>query len=191
MELLLIPGEGRDSNEEWLLDIHHRLITRPDGSFTWGTSKRMPYRHWSQPGAEFNPQYELSRLRDHLGQHGRTPYFVFAKSAGSVLFLQALADGAPKPVGAVFAGLPLPQDGSSEMYKMFDIGKLLRGYSVPTIIIQNETERFRRPEDLRASLAAWGVTSCEVATGTDPVHTYSVDTVVHHVLAQVERVAPR
>lgn len=191
MELLLIPGEGRDSNEQWLKEITNRLAQPSD--YPFGRITTIPYVHWSMEGEEFNPLHELHRLQDFLVRRNDDdpPYFVFAKSAGSVLFLQAIADGAPKPVGAVFAGLPLPQDGSSEMYKMFDIGRLLRGYSVPTVIIQNETERFRRPDILRASLAAWGVTSCEVATGTDPGHTYSVDTVVHHVLAQAERVAPR
>ena len=191
MHLLLIPGEGKDSNEKWLEEIDRSLFRASD-LFT--ESYRMGWRHWSQGGA-FDSRHELSQLQDYLPwllSDGK--YFVFAKSAGSVLFLQALANGAPKPVGAVLAGVPLSQMQTATKYDLFDVRALLMRYNalqVPTAIIQNETERFRRPDELRSSLAEWGVTSCEVVNGTDPGHSYSVDTVVHHVLAQAELVIRR
>ncbi|MDO8642396.1 MAG: hypothetical protein Q7R76_02275 [Candidatus Woesearchaeota archaeon] len=192
MNLLLIPGEGKDSNEQWLGDIEQKLLHHPNSPFQLQRhSTRLSYAHWYHDDQEFDPQRELFQLRLKLDTYGSRYYFVFAKSAGSVLFLQALADGAPKPVGAVFAGVPLPQDPASSMYKQYDVGELLKRHTVPTVIIQNADERFRKPVHLCASLAKWGATSCEVVVGTDPGHSYSVDTVVHHVLKQVETVMPR
>ena len=192
MHLLLIPGEGKDSNEKWLEEIDRSLFRASD-LFT--ESYRMGWRHWSQGGGTFDPRHELQQLQDYIPRlFIGSQYIVFAKSAGSVLFLQALANGAPKPVGAVFTGLPLPQTQTATKYDVFDVRALLMRYNalqVPTAIIQNETERFRRPDELRSSLAEWGVTSCEVVNGTDPGHSYSVDTVVHHVLAQAGRVMRR
>lgn len=194
MDILLLPGNGRDSNKQWIQDVSNAVSE----SGLFKNVRTIRYKHWQLPGdAEMEDvDYELAKVRQAVDDTTLvgSEYVVFAKSAGSTLYLRALREGARRPLAAVLVGIPMISAHNPTYAPVLGEGgfpAVLRGYSIPTIIIQNETERFRRPEDLRASLAAWGVASCEVATGTDPVHTYSVDTVVRYVRAQAERVAPR
>lgn len=193
MDMLLIPGNGRNSNQQWIQDVSDAVSE--SGFFK--NVRAIRYKHWQLPGdAEMEDvNHELAKVRqavDDVADGG--DYIVFAKSAGSTLYLRALHEGARRPLAAVLVGIPMKSVHNPTYASVLGEGgfpAVLTRYTVPTIIIQNESERFIRPDGLRTFLKQQGVTSCEVVTGTDPGHTYSVDVVVHHVLAQAERVVPR
>ncbi len=177
MDILLLPGNGKDSNQQWIQDVSDAV------SDLFQRVHAISYKHWKLPGdAEMEDvDHELAKVRSAVDDIViEDEYVVFAKSVGSAVYLRALSEGMRRPRAAVLVGIPMRSAENPTFAKVLGeagFPAVLRGYDVPTTIIQNNSERFIKPEGLRAFLTQRGVTCCEVRNGTDSGHTYTLPVV--------------
>jgi hypothetical protein len=128
-ELILLPGNGK-YNEEWIEKVESHL------NDLFSSTHIQRYRHWDKNRGNIDLEYELSVLNRHVGLPG--DLFVFAKSMGSVLTMEAINREIFRPKGAVFCGLPVlwaREHGIS-------IDEIAQDYSLPTTFVQNSDDPY-------------------------------------------------
>lgn len=129
MNLLLLPGNN-PRHREWLLQVEQEL------SPLFNRTLRHEYRHWQTGEPEIDLAYESSQLIDKTVD--LEPYIIFAKSAGTLLSLQAMEQGILQPTACLFAGIPLPM---TEQYGL-PLERWLQTVTVPVHIMQNSADPF-------------------------------------------------
>lgn len=166
MKAIVLGGESKQSNEQWTQELGEALKPQFDETIV------INYQHWNS-SEDFNFAEEKEKL-ERIIRETATPYAIIAKSAGSALSIALIQEKRAKPVYCVFAGIPLREDGTSK----YGLETALMGYNIPTIILQNLTERFMRPEKLCLTLARLRVKSCDIVAGQGNEHIYSITQIV-------------
>ncbi|MFW5853260.1 MAG: alpha/beta family hydrolase [Patescibacteria group bacterium] len=126
MNLVILPGNSLN-NKEWATLVSKSFIS--DFNYIYKQS----YDHWKS-GEEFiNLDKEIEKLIENIPE---PPFFVLAKSAGSILTVKAIIEGKLKPEKCVFLGFPLNWVRENN----FPLDYWLEDYSVPTLIIQKTND---------------------------------------------------
>jgi hypothetical protein len=96
------------------------------------------YEHWETGEQWINLVREEERLRQHVAALPTgTAVYVFAKSIGSILAVNAIAHGVLTPVGSAFFGMPL--DFAVPEVWQGDPGPLA-SLVAPTIVFHNDAD---------------------------------------------------
>lgn len=159
MNALLLGGNSQH-NQEWIHKVgtilspeFHKLLIHD-------------YSHWDGQGGFIDFDLELLRLSAII--EGAVPYIVFAKSVGSILTLKAISKGILKPVGCIFAGLPIKLAEEDKI----PLPDLLRDNPVKTLFIQNTNDPLASFSKLVKYLRTAGATNYQALELEGNAHSY-------------------
>lgn len=169
MNAIILPGESKQSNKQWVKNLGRALQSQFEETTV------IDYDHWNS-ATEVNFDQEKSKL-ERIIQNMTEPYAIIAKSMGTAIAATLITEEKARPEYCVFAGLPLQKDETSK----YELETALKGYNIPTIILQNQDERFIKPEQLRAILAKLQATHCTVIIGQGSEHRYTIPQIVEAV----------
>ncbi len=142
--LIVLPGNS-SKNKAWGELILEHYTPQFDSLFM------LEYDHWASGEANINFAIEEVKLKTHIESlSSDTEIILFAKSAGSLLALQAIHHGVLKPVQVVFFGMPLDL-AADKHFK--DSWELLSSLNVPTIAFHNVADPTTSYEFTRSMLA--------------------------------------
>jgi hypothetical protein len=127
MKLIILPGNS-GKNQDWVQKVASALRSLFDGVEVHG------YDHWQTGEELIDLETELTKLRALLGNQSK--FWIFGKSAGTLLTLKGVREGTIKPLGCIFTGLPI----NWARHHKFPIDKYLQGYSVPTLFMQQTAD---------------------------------------------------
>jgi hypothetical protein len=164
MKAILLGGNSKKSNEEWIEDLKESL------SSNFEDIAAVHYDHWDSED-EANLEGEKEKVKGILDEI-EGDYIIIAKSMGIVIATYLIKKG-KKPKYCIFVGFPLnEEDEGSELESNFD------GFDIPTMFIQNQDERFMNPEQLERKLSEFKVSNFEVISGRGKEHAYTVEEIV-------------
>lgn len=143
MHLVLLPG---NSNQTWIHEVGEALAPL----FPHDTLYVHSYRHHQTGESLINLDYEQNTLADKI--HKNTDVVVFAKSAGAVLTIKAVAEHSIHPKLCIFAGLPLGWADKNNM----ELRAWLKDYDIPTLFIQQSDDPYLSAQELQILLHKFG-----------------------------------
>ncbi|MDB5184729.1 MAG: hypothetical protein JWN38_537 [Candidatus Saccharibacteria bacterium] len=158
MNLLLLGGNSL-RNQAWI----HQVSDSLAGDFA--TRTVIDYRHWQTGEPNLDFAHELSQIATAATTLGE--YAVFAKSAGSILALEAIQQGILRPNRAVFTGLALPMVGEHPAAL-----EALRTATIPITILQNDSDPVASYAEVAAALRDNNITSVELVSLPGDSHDY-------------------
>jgi hypothetical protein len=124
MKLILLPGKSKN-NIEWIVKVENKL------SPLFDDTKNIGYAHWENDGPVIDLELELKRLTEKVETN--ESHMIFAKSAGTVLTLKAIASGVLNPKACLFVGFPLLMVHNQKL----PIKDWLAAVKCPVIILQH------------------------------------------------------
>ncbi|OGC82056.1 MAG: hypothetical protein A2V81_02795 [Candidatus Abawacabacteria bacterium RBG_16_42_10] len=124
MNLILLPGNSRKSNEQWIKDVAEAV----KDSFT--SNYIHTYQHWQEEEGGIDYDMELTSLVEEVKKFDT--YAIFAKSAGAILAMIGIDKGLLHPQKCIFTGTAIAFAQSLRI----DIEAILQRYQVPTLFIQ-------------------------------------------------------
>lgn len=134
--LILLPGNSIE-NKEW--------IESCSSSFRELFPQRYAhyYKHWSEKGKIIDISYEVDALTSTIDKN--EPIVLFAKSAGIIVALKAMAANLIQPSACIFVGLPVlwVRDLGIDIKPLIDV------LSVKTLLIQNKEDPFGSEQQVR------------------------------------------
>lgn len=136
MKLFLLPGSDL-ANKDWAERIRPILGQHAD------TVQIQNYKHWNT-GGSMNVNQEVASFIETLESY-QGPFGVFAKSAGILVALEALAESHEPPSYAIFAGFPLGMAALQDL----EVVDLLDTIDFPVLFIQNAYDPTGSAEELR------------------------------------------
>lgn len=148
MNLILLPGSRRESNEEWIQDVQKALDPLFD------SSKIIKYRHWDTGEPSTDIEHEFQSLAQLV--LGLDEYLVFAKSIGVLVSLKAIYEQKIKPAKCVFVGSAI----SWALNENYPIREHLSGYAIPTLFIQKTNDPAISFQDLKTLVDNLQVPNC-------------------------------
>lgn len=140
MNLLLLGGNSLH-NRDWLADVERELAPLFERTYMHH------YAHWQAGEGNIELGLELPRVQQ--AATSLDEYGVFAKSAGTLLALKGIAEGALAPKWCVFTGVPLAFGQGSG----FAMDAWLAASTVPTHFLQNTNDPTAGFAELKAYLA--------------------------------------
>jgi pimeloyl-ACP methyl ester carboxylesterase len=126
MQLVMFSGNSL-RNRDWIYEARQHFADLFDDLYV------QDYRHWEIGGDWIDLAHELEALQAKAAGFD-AKYGVFAKSIGTVLAVQALAQGIIKPDWVLFCGIPFGY--VDRLYPQFAVE--LAKCRLPTTIIHNE-----------------------------------------------------
>lgn len=140
MNLIILPGNSKEYNEDWLNDWATELENMFDS-----VTKHV-FEHWKTGGEMIDYDVEVKKLVEETKNIGEE-YVIFAKSAGTITTVKAVTEEKISPQKCVFTGSPW-----SHLAK--DIGgeKNISKYKIPTLFIQQTDDMFYKYAELEKLL---------------------------------------
>lgn len=130
MHIIYLPGNS-PSNKGWIEKIKAEFDS-------FSTGEILYYDHWQTAEKWINLAAESQKLAEMVKD--QKDYFVFAKSAGTILALKNIFEKKFNPKKAIFCGLPTTRH--------------LKLLTIPTIFIQNEFDPVCSFAELEKTLQA-------------------------------------
>ncbi len=129
--LIVLPGNS-PRNRDW-------GVACAEYFTPWFDSVWMAeYAHWGSDEKWINLAQEEERLRNHvINLPADTAVYIFAKSIGSILAVNAIAHRTVVPAGCAFFGMPLDY-AVPEVWQ--DDPKPLAALTAPTVIFHNDAD---------------------------------------------------
>ncbi len=129
------------------------------------------YNHWESGQGDINFEAELDKLSQEIKQSSSgTSFFVFAKSAGTLLALQAVHKGLLTPKQSVFFGLPLDW-AERDVFK--GDWTPLTTFSGPAIAFHNDNDPTANYGFTKNTIAQHGKSSIEFFELVGNDHSYA------------------
>lgn len=129
--LIVLSGNSL-KNKAWGEAVVEHYGSRFDSVFM------LQYDHWESGESNINFWREVEKLRVHSATLAPdTKVVVFAKSAGSLLAMLAVAAGAIAPARCVFFGIPFDL-AATDMFK--DNWSAVDNFVIPAIAFHNEAD---------------------------------------------------
>jgi|GEM_PF-545109 len=124
MHIIYLSG-GSVRNKDWIERVKSEFDQFSDGEILY-------YSHWETGEKNLNFEFESQKLTNLV--KGKSEYFIFAKSIGSVLALKSIYEKIINPKKIVICGHPY--NLSKELG--FPINDYLKSLPIPAMFIQNE-----------------------------------------------------
>src|SRR5581483_3101081 len=136
MNALLLSGMSL-RNRDWITEVASTL--KP----LFKTTLVQAYEHWAT-GRTMDLDIEEQSIKTKLPDLGNE-YIIFAKSAGSVLGLRAIANGTLRPKKCIFCGVALGMAKKADL----PIADWLAQANCPILFIQNNNDPAASFSDLK------------------------------------------
>jgi hypothetical protein len=159
MNLFLLPGNSKASNEPWIKEVAKTLATV-------GKQYLLVYDHWKTGDMLMDIENEVDRLG--AAAHAMEDVAIFAKSAGCLVALRAINESRVQPRVCVFVGFP----GHFAKDIGIDVKELLTSLKVPILFIQQQRDPAYSAGDLMILLKQVKATSCKVLRIEGNSHNY-------------------
>lgn len=160
MDLILLPGKN-SSNAGWIGQVENAL--KP----SFNQTQVQYYKHWEhEEGGLINMEEELHYLTEIADRF--SDYCVFAKSAGVILALQAMATHKIKPKKCFFVGSAFLWALTNQL----PLEQWLANYSTPTLFIQQTLDPAMYSDELKKFLDLMNVNNYELKEIPGKSHQY-------------------
>jgi len=159
MKLILLAGNS-SSNKTWIEKVEN--ILKP----FFEETRIQYYKHWSSGAELIDFDDELLALQNLVSDFSE--YIIFAKSAGALLALKGVKEGAIKPSKCIFAGTAINWGKANN----FDVDAWLNKYSVPTLFIQKTSDPTCSYQELEMILKDRNITNFNIKEITGDDHSY-------------------
>ncbi len=169
MNALYLSGESL-YNKDWMKEVVSDL------SPLFEKNLMHEYRHWDQ-GGPIDFSYELPHVIEEVDDK-LAPYFIIAKSVGSVLSMLGIARGALDPEFCVFIGVPLPLAKRTEDALAF----WARNYHKDSLFIQNDQDPLTSAQELKEYLQSINLQKYEFETMSGDSHNYPDLAEIHELV---------
>lgn len=164
MNLILLSGSKKSSNETWIQKVQKTLDPLFD------SSKILRYRHWDTGGPSTDIEHESLSLVQLVSELDE--YVIFAKSIGVLVSMKAIHDHKIIPTKCVFVGSAIGR----ALNENYPIREHLSGYTIPTLFIQKTTDPAISFNDLKMMIEGLQVSNCRfVEVSGDDHHYDNVD----------------
>lgn len=161
MHIIYLAGNSVH-NRDWI-----KKVKETFDAFSTGTI--LHYTHWTSGESLIDIEAESHKLADLVKD--MPEYFVFAKSAGSILALKTIHEKTFEPKKAFLCGHPYPFAKEINL----PIDTYLESLTIPTIFMQNEFDPFFSYEALVQTLEKHPPHNYECIKNPD-VDTHDYDT---------------
>jgi len=141
MHLVIIPGNSKQYNEEWLYTSQKHFKDLFESVTTHY------YKHWKEGTEDIDIEHEVNALAKKVSKLAGD-YVIYAKSAGTVVTIKAVVDGKVAPSKCIFVGSPFGWAKKED--QRFD--KYFTNYDVDTLFIQQTDDPFFAHKDLEEFL---------------------------------------
>ena len=133
MHLIILPGNSKEFNEQWLYDSEAAYKDMFDSVTTH------VYDHWKSGEANADEEAEIVKLEEEAGKLDGE-YVIFAKSVGTLITVSAVSKEKVMPKKCIFLGSPW----GNQLEKAFnkELAEALAKYAVPTLFIQQTDDMF-------------------------------------------------
>ncbi len=159
MNILLLPGNS-PRHKSWAEDFKSSLLPTPN----IGSVIAQHYAHWRN-GEEFaDTDHELLIATASARELGT--YAIIAKSIGTAIALEGIAQGKLQPTQLILLGIPINGTIASETYRNW-----LKGVTIPTIIMQNTKDPYGSFAELQALIEP-GQTNISLIETEGDTHDY-------------------
>lgn len=166
-KLLLLSGNDV-SNELWI----DRIAEKFSGAYEVHVHR---YTHWRTGEQYINLESELKILQEEI--RGWEDYFIFAKSAGTILTMKGVHEKTLAPQKAVFVGCPFPWGRE----RGFQVDQYLSDFSTSTRFIQQENDFLLSAAALKSELETSAIDKPDIITIPGDSHEYEdIDLVIKH-----------
>ncbi|MBI4157758.1 hypothetical protein HY502_02830 [Candidatus Woesebacteria bacterium] len=159
--ILLLLGGTHVSNKRWIERVSTSFQDKPY------SNQILYYDHWQSGNETIDFQKELNKLLKLTANLKN--YLIFAKSVGVLLVLKAVYQGKLDPKRCVFVGTPVFWAHD----RGYDVDKWLRGFSVPTLFIQESQDPFIEATGLKKKLKGLNVKNYQFEEVPGNTHNYS------------------
>lgn len=154
MHLIILPGNSKEYNEQWLYDSEKNYKDLFDSTTTH------VFKHWETGEDMIDIPTEVEKLIKEV--EGKDDYVIFAKSAGTQTTATAVAEGKISPKKCVFVGSPW--GGLSK--------DILSKYNIPTLFIQQTDDMFFKYPELEKLLKGSGIQNYKLIETPGNNHAY-------------------
>lgn len=160
--LIVLPGNS-PRNREWGVACAEYFTEQFDS--VWMAE----YEHWASGEQWIDLACEEERLRQHIANlPAEVTVYIFAKSIGSILAVNAAAHGVVRPVGCAFFGMPLDY-AVPEVWRV-DAGPLA-SLTDSTIVFHNDADPTASYTVTRDTIAQYAPSAAFITT-SDTTHDY-------------------
>jgi hypothetical protein len=175
-KIVLLPGNSK-SNKSWIKSVQKAIRNDYKKVYT------QFYKHWELNEKLINLEREMKILCEEI--QGWDQYLIFAKSAGTLLALQAIEEYEIRPSGCLFAGFPY----SFGQRLGVNVKKLLKDIQVPLKIVQQKEDPAIHADDLQEILGRINNSFIELITIKGESHYYGdLDLLKKHILELNEEI---
>jgi hypothetical protein len=135
MDLIILPGNSKQYNEQWLYDSEKKYAPVFDSTTTH------IFKHWETGEQMVNLETEVAKLQQEV--QSKENYVIYAKSIGTVVTIKAVAEGKISPKSCIFVGCPFSEMGE---YKNFS--NWVKNFNMHTLFIQQTDDPFFKYSEL-------------------------------------------
>ncbi len=173
MRIYLLGGNDV-SNKWWIEEIQTKLML----SSHFSQVDFCDYEHRQHEHGNINFEVESGKLLAWVAASDEE-YLIFCKSAGAVLFLSTVDKLQTLPQKVIMCGFPIWYAKA----RWFTLAHLLKTYSFPIVLLQNENDHAGTFEEV-SQLLQW-VSGWELAKLPGDTHSYGADIVIDYVLSDM------
>lgn len=160
MDVILLGGNSA-ANQGWV-----RVLAATLASDGTAVIPHM-YRHWETGDKLIDLDTELRVLRQMIPSS--RPHAIVGKSAGALLALKGIREKILSPAKCVFIGTAIPWGRANG----FPIDTWLKGYTTPTLFLQQAGDPAMSAEDLLKTLEAASVANYKLVELPGDDHEYA------------------
>jgi len=124
------------------------------------------YEHWNTGAPILDFKKEADMFSVLIG--GEKNFFIFAKSAGVAVALEAIRSRSVSPRGCIFVGTPVYWAKENDI----DIEELLKNFSFPVLFVQHTNDPAISSDDLKEFLMKDGVRRFKFVAPQGDSHDY-------------------
>lgn len=143
MHLIILPGNSKEYNEQWLYDSEKTYKDLFDSTTVH------VYESWKTGGATADVQVEVEKLSEEAKKLAGD-YVILAKSIGTIITMTAVGQGKISPKKCIFVGCPWGG-------KQGEFETLISKYKVPTLFIQQTDDMFFKHAQLEEVIKKYGI----------------------------------
>jgi hypothetical protein len=161
MHLIILPGNSKEYNEQWLYDSEKAYKDLFESTTTH------VYESWKTGKETADVKKEAEKLVAEAKKL-KGAYVVLAKSIGTIITVKAVGEGKISPEKCVFVGCPW----GSFANEQGDFSDLIAKYKVPTLFIQQTDDMFFKFAELENVIEKYNIENYDLMEIEGNNHAY-------------------